>query len=185
MLLVDVGCATTDVHSAGFRGGAAEAALRTVEGDLGVRAAAEGVLVEGQTEGVVDPVEADLLGPTVVRMASEIGYVPRDPGSAAEDRRVAAIASVVAVRRHLRAHADAGRDIGLVVLSGGVFRQRACAAGLATMVATIQADPVLAPALAGVPVVVDDDFAVAPAGLLAAHGRTAAAEALLRDHLLG
>ena len=32
---------------------------------------------------------------------------------------------------------------------------------------------------------VDTDFAVPPAGLLAEHDRTAAAEALLRDHLLG
>jgi ADP-dependent NAD(P)H-hydrate dehydratase / NAD(P)H-hydrate epimerase len=44
---------------------------------------------------------------------------------------------------------------------------------------------VLAPALHGVQVVVDADFAVVPAGLLAARGRTDAAESLLRDHLLG
>ena len=31
----------------------------------------------------------------------------------------------------------------------------------------------------------DLDFAVAPAGLLAANGRAEAAESLLRDHLLG
>jgi uncharacterized protein (TIGR01319 family) len=180
VLLVDVGCATTDVHSA-----AGSEARRTVEGDLGVRAAACGVLVEGQAEGIVDPVEADLLGPTVARMASEVGYVPRDPGSAAEDRRIAALATVIAVRRHLRVHADAGKAVGLVVLSGGVFRQRDRSGGLAAVVATLRADPVLAPALADVPVVVDADFAVAPAGLLAARGRTTAAEALLRDHLLG
>ena len=180
VLLVDVGCATTDVHSA-----AGSEARRTVEGDLGVRAAACGVLVEGQAEGIVDPVEADLLGPTVARMASEVGYVPRDPGSAAEDRRIAALATVIAVRRHLRVHADAGKAVRLVVLSGGVFRQRDRSGGLAAVVATLRADPVLAPALADVPVVVDADFAVAPAGLLAARGRTTAAEALLRDHLLG
>jgi ADP-dependent NAD(P)H-hydrate dehydratase / NAD(P)H-hydrate epimerase len=180
VLLVDVGGATTDVHSAGGAG-----AVRTVEGDLGVRAAAGGVLVEGQTEGIVDPVEADLLGPTVARMASEVGYVPRDPGSAAEDRRVAALATVIAVRRHLRMHAEAGEGVGLVVLSGGVFRQRDRAGGLAAVVATMRTDPVLAPALADVPVVVDSDFAVAPAGLLAASGRMTAAESLLRDHLLG
>lgn len=177
VLLVDVGCATTDVHSTG--------GLRTVEGDLGVRSAAGGVLLEGQTEGVVDPVEADLLGPTVARMAGEVGYVPRDPGSAAEDRRIAALAAVIAVRRHLRVHTDAGHDIGLLVLSGGVFRQRDPWGGLAAVEATLRTDPVLAPALAGVPVVVDADFTVAPAGLLAAHGRRECAEALLRDHLLG
>jgi uncharacterized protein (TIGR01319 family) len=179
VLVVDVGCATTDVHSA-----VGAKAHRTVEGDLGVRAAAGGVLVEGQAEGIVDPVEADLLGPTVARMASETGYVPRDAGSAAEDRRIAALATVIAVRRHMRVHAGAERDLGLVVLSGGVFRQRDRASGLAAVVSTLRTDPVLAPALADVPVVVDADFAVAPAGLLAARGRSTAAEALLRDHLL-
>jgi ADP-dependent NAD(P)H-hydrate dehydratase / NAD(P)H-hydrate epimerase len=185
VLLVDVGCATTDVHSAEAGAPPGTDSTRTVEGDLGVRAAAAGVLVEGQAEGVVDPVEADLLGPTVARMTNEIGYVPRDPGSAAEDRRIVALAAVIAIRRHLRVHAEAGADVGLVVLSGGVFRQRDPSGGLAVVEATLRTDPVLAPVLDGVSVVVDADFAVAPAGLLAAHGRSAAAEALLRDHLLG
>jgi hypothetical protein len=180
VLVVDVGCATTDVHSAWGTD-----TRRTVEGDLGVRCAAPGVLVEGQAEGVVDPVEADLLGPTVERMTNEVGSVPRNPGSAAEDRRIAALATVIAVRRHLREHRDAGRDIGQVVLCGGVFRQRDRSGGLAAMVATLRADPMLAPALAGAPVAVDSDFAVVPAGLLAARGRRAAAESLLQDHLLG
>lgn len=180
VVVVDVGCATTDVHSA-----LGEEGRHTVEGDLGVRAAAGGVLLGAQAEGVVDPVEADLLGPTVERMASEVGYVPRDPGSAAEDRRIAALAAVVAVRRHLRAYEDAGRDLGLVVLSGGVFRQRDPWGGLAAVEQTLRSDPVVAPVLDEVPVVVDADFAVAPAGLLAAHGRESAAESLLRDHLLG
>jgi ADP-dependent NAD(P)H-hydrate dehydratase / NAD(P)H-hydrate epimerase len=162
VLLVDVGCATTDVHSA-----AGAEARRTVEGDLGVRAAAGGVLVEGQAEGIVDPVEADLLGPTVARMASEVGYVPRDAGSAAEDRRVAAIATVIAVRRHLRVHAEAGQDVGLVVLSGGVFRHAAPAA-VDTVVARVAGDSGGAGSiLAGTPVVVDRDYVLAAIGLLA------------------
>ncbi len=175
VLVVDVGCATTDVHSAGPAG-----ALRTVEGDLGVRTSATGVLVEGQAEGLVDPVEADLLGPTVARMADEVGSVPDDAGSAAEDRRVAALAAVVAVRRHLRV-AAVRPDV--VVLSGGVFRRSGV--GAAPVVATLCADPELAPALAGARVVADTDFTVAPAGLLADRGRGGPAEALLRDHLLG
>ncbi len=180
VLVVDVGCATTDVHSAADGTG-----VRTVEGDLGVRAAASGVLIGAQTEGVVDPVEADLLAPTVARMTSEVGYVPGDPGSAAEDRRVAALAAVVAVRRHLRAQTDADRPLDLVVLSGGVFRRRDPWGGLAAVSSTLRSDPELAAALAEVPVVIDTDFAVAPAGLLAANGRAEAAESLLRDHLLG
>ena len=181
VLLVDVGCATTDVHSAQPGAGPA---VHTVEGDLGVRAAAAGVLIGAQEEGMVDPVEADLLTPTVARMTSETGYVPRDPGSAAEDRRIAALAAVVAVRRHVRAHPEAAEGIGLVVLSGGVFRQRS-AGGLTAVERTLRADSDLAAALADAPVAIDADFAVAPAGLLAANGRTEAAAALLRDHLLG
>jgi hypothetical protein len=185
VLLVDVGCATTDVHSA--VPGAGEA-LRTVEGDLGVRAAAEGVLVEAQTEELVDPVEADLLAPTVRRMSSEPGYVPKDAGGAAEDRRIAALAAVVAARRHLRAAladpADVHPPVGLVVLAGGVFRRRD-PGGLAAVAGTLRCDEMLGPLVADAPILVDADFAVAPAGLLVANGRAEAAEALLRDHLLG
>lgn len=177
VLVVDVGCATTDVHSA--QGGAG---VRTVEGDLGVRAAAEGVLMGAQAEGIVDPVEADLLTPTVARMAGEVGYLPSDPGGAAEDRRIAALAAVVAARRHVREHP--GR-IDLTVLSGGVFRRRDPSGGLAAVESTLRTDPHLRDQLDGVPMVIDADFAVAPAGLLAADGRTRAAEALLREHLLG
>jgi uncharacterized protein (TIGR01319 family) len=196
VLVVDVGCATTDVHHAvpdAVVPGTAPSASAgpepclTAEGDLGMRAAAAGVLVEGQAEGVVDPVEADLLGPTVERMTTEVGYVPRDAGSAAEDRRIAALAAVLAVRRHRAAHEASGRpmgDVGLLVLTGGVFR-RPDAMGLAAVVATLRNDTVLAPLLATARVAVDADFAVTPAGLLAAAGRTDAARALLHDHLLG
>jgi hypothetical protein len=185
VLVVDVGCATTDVHCALPDDGA----RLTVEGDLGMRSAAAGVLVEGQATGVVDPVEADLLGPTVERMTNELVYVPRDPGGAAEDRRIAALAAVLAVRRHLVAHeADAGLDstvdVGLLVLTGGVFR-RPDAHALAAVVATLQGDVELAPLLAKARVAVDADFVVTPAGMLAAAGYEQAARSLLEDHLLG
>ena len=191
VLVVDVGCATTDVHVAVPTPASSvlpdTGPRLTAEGDLGMRAAAAGVLVEGQAEGVVDPVEADLLGPTVERMTTEVGYVPRDAGSAAEDRRIAALAAVLAVRRHRVAHEACGpalRDVGLLVLTGGVFR-RPDANGLAAVVATLRNDTVLAPLLDQARVAVDTDFAVTPAGLLAAAGRTDAARALLHDHLLG
>ena len=77
-------------------------------------------------------------------MTNEVGYVPRDPGSAAEDRRIAALAAVLAVRRHVVAHeADEPGDIGLLVLTGGVFR-RPDAYALAAVVATLRADVELA-----------------------------------------
>jgi uncharacterized protein (TIGR01319 family) len=181
VLVVDVGCATTDVHCAVPDDGS----RRTVEGDLGMRSAAAGVLVEGQAAGVVDPVEADLLGPTVERMTNEVGYVPRDPGGAAEDRRIAALAAVLAVRRHLAAHqGDSCADVGLLVLTGGVFR-RPDAQALAAVVATLRVDVELAAVLAKAQVALDADFAVAPAGMLAAAGHEEAARVLLEDHLLG
>jgi hypothetical protein len=207
VLVVDVGCATTDVHFALPAPSAPGAApppsgapgpRRTAEGDLGMRAAAGGVLVEGQAEGVVDPVEADLLGPAVQRMTTDVGYVPRDAGGAAEDRRIAALAAVLALRRHwtepdggadeeVGGGTDGGvgpPDVGLLVLTGGVFR-RPDSGGLAALVATLQADTVLAPLLEKARVAVDTDFTVVPAGLLTAAGRHEAARALLHDHLLG
>ncbi|GEL26285.1 hypothetical protein PSU4_52390 [Pseudonocardia sulfidoxydans NBRC 16205] len=180
VLLVDVGSATTAVHLAGPDG----EARCTVEGDLGMRSAAQGVLTEGQAEGLVDPVEADLLAPAVERMAAEPGWVPDDAGGAAEDRRIAALAAAVAVRRHLAAGPPDVGAADVVVLSGGVFRQRDHG-GLRAVVATLRADRALAPVLDGARIVVDNDIVLGPAGLLAADGRVDLAEALLQDHVLG
>ncbi|WP_156819564.1 hypothetical protein [Pseudonocardia sp. HH130630-07] len=78
----------------------------------------------------------------------------------------------------------AGGDVGLVVLTGGVFRQRD-AAGLAAVAATVRRDPVLLGVLAQVEVRVDSESVLAPAGLLASHGRHAAARSVLAERLLG
>jgi uncharacterized protein (TIGR01319 family) len=179
VLVVDVGCATTGVYSVC----ADNDVRRTVEGDLGMRGAAPGVLVGGQAEGIVDPVEADLLQPTVDRMSGEIGYVPGSPGGAAEDRRLAAVAAVVAVRRHLRGTDPAPRP-RLLVLTGGVFRRYDPAGGLAAVGATLRTDPELATLLASATLVLDAEFTIVPAGLLAEHGRVQAARAVLRENLL-
>ncbi|TCK20555.1 glutamate mutase L [Pseudonocardia endophytica] len=180
--VVDVGSATTDVHSA-FPDAAADR-LATVEGDLGVRSSASGILVEAQTEGIVDPVEADLLAPAVETLVTSGSSVPTDRGSAAEDRRLAAVAAVVALRRHLR-RLHAGRErVGLIVLTGGVFRQRDRAA-LTAVAETVRRDPGVMELAGDAEVRVDSGSVLAPAGLLATHGRAAAAATLLRDHLLG
>lgn len=181
VLVVDVGCATTAVHSATGGDDGGVTVHSTVEGDLGVRASAGGVLEGGQAEGVVDPMEADLLRPTVTRVTGETGYVPRSPGGAAEDRRLAAVAAVVALRRHLRVHACAPQ---LVVLTGGVFRRYDPAGGLGAVGATLRADPVLAEVLAAAAMVLDTAFTVVPAGLLAVGGRQLATDAVLRENLL-
>ncbi len=182
--VVDVGSATTDVHSAGPDPATGPGPLATVEGDLGVRSSASGILVEAQAEGIVDPVEADLLAPAVQTLVTSGAAVPTDHGSAAEDRRLAALAAVVALRRHLR-RMSGGRDrIGLVVLTGGVFRQRDRAA-LAAVAETVRRDAGVMELVGDVEVRVDSGSVLAPAGLLATHGRGAAAATLLGDHLLG
>jgi MutL protein len=94
----------------------------------------------------------------------------------------------VALRRHLRAEAAYGsggasaRGVGLVVLSGGVFRHGDPAA-VRAVVDRVAADRGGAGGvLAGTPVVVDVRYVLAAAGLLAAD-HPAAAAGLLRTLL--
>jgi uncharacterized protein (TIGR01319 family) len=183
VLVIDLGSSTTDVYSAlpasGPNGDGHPLCL-TVEADLGMRIAAPGILVEGQAQSLVDPLEADLLSPTVARLAEEPDFVPDDSGSRAEDRRLAALAAVLAARRHLRVSGQPLRDhgVGLVVLTGGVFRQPD-SGGLAAIRDTLRADTVLRELLEGCPVAMDDGYALAPAGLLVAAGRPDAARVVL------
>jgi uncharacterized protein (TIGR01319 family) len=183
VLVIDMGSSTTDVHSTLPPSGAdgePEGHCLTVEADLGMRIAAPGILVEGQAQSLVDPLEADLLMPTVRRLAEELDFVPDDSGSRAEDRRLAALAAVLAARRHLRVAGQPLRErgVGLVVLTGGVFRQPD-SAGLVAIRDTLRADSVLRELLEGCPVAMDDGYALAPAGLLVAAGRPEAARVVL------
>jgi uncharacterized protein (TIGR01319 family) len=183
VLVVDVGSSTTDVYSllpVTSDGGDPTGYCLTVEADLGMRIAAPGILVEGQAQSLVDPLEADLLSPTVQRLAEEAEFLPDDSGSRAEDRRLAALAAVLATRRHLRVAGRPLRErgIGLVVLTGGVFRQPD-SGGLAAIRDTLRADAVLRELLEGCPVAMDDGYALAPAGLLVEAGRPEAARVVL------
>jgi uncharacterized protein (TIGR01319 family) len=173
VLVLDVGGATTDVHCVPMAD-AEQSALqrsavgvparrRTVEGDLGVHSSADALRKAAEAEGLAPPGE--------------------DPLALGE------AAAVVALRRHLRAEAAYGggasaRGVGLVVLSGGVFRHAAPAA-VAAVVARIEADRGGAGGvLAGAAVVVDRRYVLGAAGLLAADEPTAAA-GLLGDLLPG
>jgi hypothetical protein len=145
-----------------------------------MRPTAAGILTEGQAEQLVDPVEADLLAPTVRRLVEDPDFLPTDSGGRAEDRRLAALAAVLATRRHLRVAGqrlvDAG--IGLVVLTGGVFRQPEHEA-MESVRRTLRSDPVLRGPLGGCAMAMDDGFALAPAGLLASRGHTKVARTVL------
>jgi uncharacterized protein (TIGR01319 family) len=134
-LVVDVGGATTDVYSvlttpagAGAVAGTAPA-TRTVEGDLGMRWSAPGVVAAAQAEGLLGPRDGDL--PVyAAAVAAEPGRIPADAADAELDLRLAELAVLIALRRHGRPPTPTAgprplRDVRLVVGSGGVLRHAA------------------------------------------------------------
>jgi uncharacterized protein (TIGR01319 family) len=169
VVVLDVGGATTDVYcvpdpdaeqaTLGREAVGVPAQRRTVEGDLGVVSSVDDLRAAARAEGVA------------------VGADPLSLGEAA---------ATVALRRHLRAEAAYGpggagaRGVGLVVLSGGVFRHAAPEA-VDAVVARLAADRGGAgTVLNGTPVVVDRRYVLAAAGLLAAEHPEAAA-GLLRE----
>ncbi|MEO7980186.1 MAG: glutamate mutase L [Sporichthyaceae bacterium] len=176
VLVVDVGGATTDVYSvvtpqgedAVLRKDVVEVLWRsrTVEGDLGMRWGAAGVVAAAVAERLLEEVEADRLRAAAAVRVAEPAYLPSDEQGRDDDARLAQLAVTVALRRHARGGKDL-RQVGLVVGSGGVLRH--ATRGRAALV--------LGPAtsdLAGgwaVPeqarTVVDTRYVLAAAGLLA------------------
>ncbi len=137
VLVVDVGGATTDVYSVLTPDGE-DAALRkevvaplwrarTVEGDLGVRWGALGVVEAAVAEGLLDCAEAAGLRAAAERRVADPEMVPGAAHEVADDLRLARLAVTVALRRHARptGPSSEGRDlreVGAVVGSGGVLR---------------------------------------------------------------
>ncbi|BCB76055.1 methylaspartate mutase accessory protein GlmL [Phytohabitans flavus] len=189
LLVVDVGGATTDVYSALPPGAEqpAEAAgtlarARTVEGDLGVRWSAPGVVAAAAAEKLPHD---DGLAEAAERRAADPGLI----AESGHDLRLATLAATVAARRHARGEAGGFgrrdlREVSLVVGSGGVLRHSSTGDARAVL------DAVLADHGGGWPLpraattVVDRDYVLAAGGLLAAD-HPAAALALLRKHLCG
>jgi uncharacterized protein (TIGR01319 family) len=191
VMVVDVGGATTDVHS----DRAAEAAtpgiegpllpfplmLRTVEGDLGLRAGAAGVVaadrrwIEAELEGAAPSIRQAVL------VRSEYPeWIPEDAGEAAIDRLLAVGCATHAVRRHcgtmLLTRGEAGpptlvregpdlREVGLVLGTGGVFAHGDAGAGIVRTALERRAPRSLAPSAPEVGV--DSSYVFAAAGLLA------------------
>lgn len=183
LLVVDIGGATTDVYSvllpdaerAHIRAAAAGTLWRsrTVEGDLGMRWSATGVVEAARAERIID-LDPSLEAGAVLRS--------RDPGLVAEpddpnDRRIGALAATIALRRHARSGPDL-RDVRLVIGSGGVLRHADPDTAHAVL-RTALTDTAGGWALPREPaVVVDTDYVLAAAGLLA-DDHPAAALALL------
>jgi uncharacterized protein (TIGR01319 family) len=193
VLVVDVGGATTDVYSVLTPTGE-DAEIhrevvevlwraRTVEGDLGVRWSAPGVVAAGVAERLVAPGEVDHLTAAAERRAAHPSYVASSPEEAAVDARLASLAALVALRRHARPREEgdvrsSGRDlreVSLVVGSGGVLRHAE------PLVAVDVLRPLLSDHAGGwrvperAPVAVDRRYVLAAAGLLATEAPEAAA----------
>lgn len=192
VLVVDVGGATTDVYSAvraaaepEIHAVALPADRRTVEGDLGMRWSAPGVLAEAREQRLLAADEAEPLRAAAERRAARVEAIPGSAADHAVDGWLATLAAVLAVRRHLTlVDGRLGpRGAGLLVLSGGVFRH-APPDVLSTVEDALRADPVLRPVLRHARLMVDRDYVLAPAGLLADAGYSAASGTILRSFSL-
>ncbi|BCB90605.1 glutamate mutase L [Phytohabitans suffuscus] len=189
LLVVDVGGATTDVYSALPPGARqpAEAAgtlvdARTVEGDLGVRWSAPGVVAAAAAEKL--PYGA-ALSAAADRRAADPGLI----GDSGDDVALATLAATVAARRHARGEAGGFgrrdlREVSLVVGSGGVLRHSSTGAARGVLEAVLSDHGGGWPLPRAATTVVDREYVLAAGGLLAAD-HPAAAYALLRDHLCG
>ncbi|GLZ78872.1 hypothetical protein Afil01_36790 [Actinorhabdospora filicis] len=188
LLLVDVGGATTDVYSvltpdAELLGPRAEVAgtqwrARTVEGDLGMRWNAPGVVEAALGEKLLTPDEADGLAAAVAVRAADPGFLPADGAEAAVDERLAALAITVALRRHARGERLDGpdgpfrggkdlRQVALVVGSGGALRHARAGRGVGVVRSAIADGAGGWPLPVSPSVTVDARYVLAAAGLLA------------------
>jgi uncharacterized protein (TIGR01319 family) len=196
LAVVDVGGATTDVYSVltpdpeQSTGPRAEVAgtlwrSRTVEGDLGMRWSATGVIEAARLEKLDLP---DSLAAAATLRSSDPDFLPSTAAERGEDLSIATLAATIAFRRHARGEPGAAprkdlRDVRLLIGSGGVLRHAP-----ASDAARVLAAP-LGDLAGGYPLprnaraVVDMSYALAPAGLLASEHPDIAVELLQRNLL--
>lgn len=198
LAVVDVGGATTDVYSvlapderavgAGREVAGTLWRARTVEGDLGMRWSAPGVVRAAGEERLLAAGEQEVLARAAAARAADPGFLSVDATEWAVDRRIAALAATVALRRHARGAATGERggrdlrDVRLMVGSGGVLRHSAQAEATRVLEAVLTDHAGGWPLPRAARAVVDVDYVLAAGGLLAQE-HPVAAEALLRRHL--
>lgn len=188
--VVDIGGATTDVHSVieldpedanlGREVVATHPVTRTVEGDLGMRWSAVPVVAAGVEAGLVE--ERKELREAAGRRHDDPAYLPDSPAEAAYDEVLASVAATVALRRHAgrqrvvfgpggRVIERSGKDlreVDLLVGSGGVLRHNGPEVAeriLGSVGVGAQEEGWLVPTTAKV--CVDKDYVLAGVGLLA------------------
>lgn len=181
VLVVDVGGATTDVYSVVDDAAVASVdadvagrprAARSVEGDLGMRWSAPGVLAAAATERLVVGVGAEV---ATSLTAAPDGLPTDDPAAVRVDADLARLAATVAVRRHSRPAVAGGvlrplRDVGLVVGSGGVLRHGGPARARAVLGAVTTDHGGLWHVPDSAALAVDVDYALCALGLLSLTG---------------
>ena len=200
VVVVDIGGATTDVHSV-VRLDPEDAGLprevvattpvtRTVEGDLGMRWSAMTTWEAGYDAGLLD----EDLRPAAVRRSADPSLLPATDAERHEDELIASAAALLALRRHAgRSRVAVGpdgrvvertgkdlREVTLLVGSGGVLRHAAAwtAERLLEGLTGTSPDGWQLPEHARV--VVDHDYVLAAVGLLSER-RPRAASALARS----
>lgn len=188
--VVDIGGATTDVHSVieldpedanlGREVVATHPVTRTVEGDLGMRWSAVPVVQAGADAGLITDVDATRAA--AERRRADPSYLPDSAGEQAYDETLASVAATVALRRHAgrqrivfgpggRVIERSGKDlreVDLLVGSGGVLRHNppeVAARILGAIGTNAQEEGWLVPQRAEV--CVDADYVLAAVGLLA------------------
>lgn len=198
VVVVDVGGATTDVHSVVRRTEERQPDVagvlpvsRTVEGDLGLRWNAVGV-VEASDRSLVE-VDRVRLHDAARRRVEDPGFVSSTPDDLEADERLATLAITTALRRHAgrsqvvptpsgRTVERSGKDlttVGLLIGSGGLFRHVEAEVGDRILRAAL-ADPTGAGWLVPERPVfsVDRHYVLAAAGLLVDDNPSAASNLL-------
>jgi uncharacterized protein (TIGR01319 family) len=206
-VVVDVGGATTDVHSVqpigarhhGQRGVVPDLeSTRTVEGDLGLRENAETLVEEAIRSGYADRGEEAALREAAVTRVANRTFLPVTEAEAEEERRLAILAAALALSRHagkLRIRLSpagatirrTGRDLRsatCLVATGGVFEAAADpVAMVAVALAAARRRRALVPD--DVPTFVDREHVLPAAGLLAEKHPSLAAALLRRAFTAG
>ena len=208
-VVVDVGGATTDVHSSRQVGTAEPGIedpllppppiLRTVEGDLGLRAGAAGIAAaDGRWLEENTPGGEAFIRQGVSIRASRPAWVPVDEEGTRFDALLATSAAAQALTRHcgtmLLARSEGGpptlvrdgpdlREVGLVLGTGGVFIHREDGEAILREALARRAPRSLSPR--NPRIAIDRGYLLAPAGLLATVDRKAATRLLERELALG
>ena len=205
VVVLDVGGATTDVHSSRSAEVATPGiedpllppplALRTVEGDLGLRSGAGGVLTADRRwiEAEADATEADLRQGVLLREENP-EWLPEDERGEALEVLLAIGCGTQALRRHcgtmLLSRGEKGpptlvrdgpdlREVALLLGTGGVFAHRGDGEAILRRVLERRAPRSLAPEEPTIRV--DGNYILAAAGLLATEDPAAATRLLRRE----